>query len=154
MKKLVLSGALLLAFSAAFVACEKEEVKPVVSSTVNDTDAPVKAGTRKVWFDEGGSNYGCKGSGGNCLDEVVARLQKYTLLNEIGTCANNNQNALVIAKFIENYADLSSLISTDVLDDVINGVATLKVKGTVSSSSTAYFLFTKAGNIYSVQPIK
>lgn len=65
-----------IALTTLFVAgCQKESLLPTPNDSL--TDSALLKSSLRVYYDDGtvpgeeGKNYGCAGSGGNCLGDVV-----------------------------------------------------------------------------------
>ena len=141
LKRIIFSA---LVVAGALLSCEKTNFN---NSQVHDNSEEfenlVKANGR-VWFDNGnipgvdGVDYGCAGSGGKCLPEVVVTASIANLVNDFG----NTDEPVVFAE--DNYADLSTIISTDDLDEVINSNYSVTLRSPGSSTTTGYIVFKDA----------
>lgn len=140
-----------------FVGCQKEEVQPTENSVSSDrpTSFVEKAnGNLEVWYDNGGTDYGCKDSGGNCHPEVVVHGSMAVLINTLGDLGDAGDITGLIGAVSDNLTELSTLVDVDLLDQVVDETISLSIRGRVNGNETAYLLFSDDDVILSVQPVK
>jgi hypothetical protein len=155
MKKNVLT--LMAIATIITVACQKQNPTPVLNSTTSSSKENTKIWDQvksngepmavSKWFDYGGSNFGCSGDPVNCLEEVVITP---SLATDIEDLSSANDQADFADK---HYSSLKTAIDTYFLDKIVNGVVTVKLKGTISTSSIGYLRFdNSAGTVVAVYP--
>lgn len=156
MKKII-SGNILVALLAILVsACEKES-SPILTANNSAIEAmSFDKSELRVYFDNGPKDYGCAGTGGNCLPDIIVRPEKQLLSViqniENFTISKSTSNALQVIR--NNFDLLAKIISTDVLNKVLSEELSLTVKGSLDSKDTIYFVYSKSGEIISVQPYR
>lgn len=157
MKKLIYGGLFLAIVGIGFTSCEKEEIskqsnrqdKPVVNQ--EDNTAKIGGHNMRYYYDNGGNDYGCEGSSGNCYETVVVTPKLADVINDIGD--NNNDDGKVRELVNLNYEALTDILSNQILDGIIEGQFNLRVKGSLhSEGKTAYLLILKGEDIASVYP--
>jgi len=158
MKKLFGIGLLALVIGFGMQSCEKQNVHPNSTSTSNslnekNKDIAMKTSTLRVWYDYGGSNYGCRGTDGNCRDDVNVSPTKHTKINNLAYNANNGDPIDVITELSNDYSFYATIFDNDMLDGVINGSLSLTAKGNLSSSTMIFFHFIDVSTLTSVQPL-
>jgi len=141
-----------------FVSCEKDD-DAVVESPKSDNVIDSKAlNASRVYYDNGAIpgvedvDYGCKSPGSDCLNTIVVSGAANHVINDIGDAGDQGDDAKVIRVVQNNLNLLSSIASRSLLNDVINSRLTLRVRGTASTTSHAYMIFSDNGNIVSVTP--
>lgn len=156
MKK-VFYGTLFLALvGIGVVGCKKTDLSKN-EENVSTSILTAKANGR-VYFDNGdpngveGIDYGCSGSGGGCLPEVTVKPSIVNPVKNVYYSAGNN--SLVSTIFTNNKIDFFEIFGEQNVNDVISGVATVTVRGNISSIENTYFSFVKGGTIQSTVPVK
>lgn len=158
MKKLILSlTGMGIAIALVFASCQKEEItkqsdrqdKQIVNH--NDNTAKVGGHNMRYYYDNGGNDYGCEGSSGNCYETVDVTPKLADVINDIGD--NNDDDGKVKELVKVNYEPLTDILSDQILDGIIEGQFNLRVKGSLhSEGKTAYLLILKGEDIASVYP--
>lgn len=160
MKKIILSVAVC---TIALVACNKKQlntIAPEVSST-NVVEAPItnqrigNSGDYTTYYDNGGTDYGCKGSPANCYGANAIAHPDRPSFNNLFAVLNSN-NPIAISNVITNHMPvLEKYIDRSDLDNVLNGSFGINVKGT-NKNDTRYIMFTavQKGSIEMVYSIK
>lgn len=144
MEKLTL---ILIAFFFTFISCQKED------ELINvQTDYQLKCASLRVWHDDGGTDFGCEGCGGSCLDDVIIWA---SFPNELFGVINSANEQLISAFFEENQDNLSEHVPPSIIENVINGVYFVTSRGTNLSEEGVYLLFSdKIGKLKKVVPFK
>lgn len=101
-----------------------------------------------TWFDYGGTHFGCSGSPTNCLEEVVISPSLAEAVTDF--CNSDSQEEYAN----QHYATLKEIIDESLLDNVVLGDNTVKLKGTISSSSTGYLVFLDGTTTKAVYPFR
>lgn len=143
-------------FAIALASCQKEQITPnKILSNRNETLSTKKlVGNLRIYYDNGGSDYGCKGSGGNCLPDVVITSEIMANFNDIFDVLHSN-NATAIRSVFNNQKEfLEEYIDTNILQLAINGEYNVKAKGD-NPDQTRYIIFvsSKKGSVEGVYPI-
>ncbi len=135
-------------------SCQKE----TRSSKSEFTDEPIshtKQQDLRMWWDSGripgieGVDYGCEGIGGNCLPEVVVTPKTAALLTDFAQSTHSKSFAST------HYRNLSKVINTETLDDVIHGKLTVSIRGEIGIGKTGYVKFSSGnGTVISVYPFR
>jgi hypothetical protein len=160
--KLVLNHALLvIAITTLIIGCKKSSQAPVNSSASTETNVAVETDNSankwvastglRVYYDNGGTDYGCNSSGGNCLDDVIVTPTFVAFIDVI-----ENGSASQVATFVSNnYSTLDDVIPTDVLDDVLDTDDTVTTHGTLNTfgEGTIYIIFNDIDGLQCVCPI-
>jgi hypothetical protein len=141
----LIKGALFFALvGTVMIGCEKDEsISPVDSNDNDNIEAsktkslPNNKAHGRVYYDNGGNDYGCSGSGGNCLDDVIVEAALGPAMEDIIIVVNTNNQPAIQEEFSDN-AFVESVVPVDVINGVIsnNLVVTLK-----SNSDYDYLLF-------------
>lgn len=138
-----------------FASCEKERY--VLESNTNSkttTKNPPsqfeKANNMAVstWFDHGGTNFGCSGSPTNCLEEVIITANLAEVITDFANSDNQGEFAS------HHYATLKEVIDESLLDNVVLSDNTVRLKGSISSSSTGYLVFLDGTSTKMVYPFR
>ena len=159
MKKSMIKLTAILLLGVGVFSCEKEEIRPTTSATSISTSSEKMNGTRRAWYDNGevpgndGIDYGCKGSGGNYLADVVVSPSKYTIFEDLNNASNNGDLAEVKRIVSENKTDISHYINSDDLDRVLDNSSELKTRGKVSVGGRLYVVIERKGTVNSVYPM-
>ena len=133
-------------------SCQKENIsKTTPSSKVSKDLNSVKSEyNTRIWYDNGGTDYGCSLAGGDCLDDVIVTPWFGNLVTNFAS--SSNQADYATAK----YAGLSLEIDESLLDGVIAGDLSVSMRGSITSTRIGYliFNFTSGGGIKVVKPFK
>ena len=161
MKNLILFIMVMSLFVLTLNSCKKEVETPIAKTTesvLKATKAPPTSELEK-WHDNGkvpgieGVDYGCWDKGGNCLPTVVIigtpiKVVK-TLIHKIETNDVEGINSTIRT----NFDVLSKIFEASVLTSIIDGNATIFVRGSLTESSIAYFLISEKNEIVQVVPV-
>ncbi len=159
MKKSIIKLTAILFLGVSMFSCEKEEIQPTTSSTSFFTATEKANGTRRIWYDNGkipgedGIDFGCKGVGGNCLEDVVVKPSSFAVFEDLNNASNNDDLIEVKRIISENFNTLSDYISSEDLDKVLNESSILKTRGEVSEGTKLYILFESNEIINVVYPM-
>lgn len=124
----------------ALFGCQKEDLSPASENSGMRSKADQRTALR-VYFDNGGSDYGCKGSGGNCLPDVVVTPHLRGAVNAVFGVVNS-ENPTAISHVFENYKDLLSRhMDREDVEGVIRGRYTVKSRGKDSNEPRYLLLY-------------
>lgn len=146
------------------MSCSKEELLPTTSGS-NEAGETInsllgKTSGARTYLDNGevpgveGEDYGCFNGGGGCLPTIVITAAMAPTVNAIGDAGDAGNNTEVVNLVRNNKAALLNIVSLSLLDDVINGSLTLRVRGRITSNSGAYLVFSTGSSVKSVTPVK
>lgn len=147
MRKILLISAL----SFMFFNCEKEE-------EITNSNQRIVIGTITTFYDNGGNDYGCSGAPTDCVPEIIVTPKGLTksfqstiapLINAI----NIQDVGRVQTIFRDNQADLLNYFEQQIIDDLLNGNLTLRLKSDTINQEY-YFIFDDlSGNVARVYPV-
>ncbi|MNU95257.1 hypothetical protein D3C71_852680 [compost metagenome] len=153
MKQSVFTGLSTVLFLFFIAGCQKETRTSQTGTTENKL--PTKQQDLRMWWDSGrepgfeGVDYGCEGIGGNCLPDAVVTPKLASLLIDFAQSTNSGSFASI------HYTNLSKVIDTKILDDVIDRKLTVSMRGQIETGKTAYLKFSSEnGAIITVYPLK
>jgi hypothetical protein len=112
-------------------SCQKEKDNSL--SLAEEQGLP-KASLR-VYFDDGtvpgveGVNYGCSGTGGNCLNDVVVTSELKPAMDNVFSAAYSANDEQIRAAFQTNKAALLNYVSSKHVNGVITGAYTARARG-------------------------
>ncbi|SEC20815.1 hypothetical protein SAMN04489761_2378 [Tenacibaculum sp. MAR_2009_124] len=157
MKKLV---GITLALAFTLSSCSNEET--IAPSDTSGVEENTRALGGRVWFDNGaqpgvdGVDYGCSGSGGNCLDEVVVYgIASPYVLNDLNDTIGSGNTQGTQHVFEAHAEELSKFIPGKLIDGVINGSLYVKSRGKLNKEQTMYLNFTnRRGKTVSIVPLR
>lgn len=154
MKKVILTFSAAMMFLAS---CEKTQIQTNEKLNASNEVFTTKA-TLRVYFDNGtfpgvdGVDYGCSGAGGNCQPDVVVvggiADPVKDLYNAIGS------HTVVHELFTDNETIFNEVFGEENVENVLNNVLTVSVRGSIYDTQTAYFVFKKNGTEFSVVPVR
>lgn len=151
-----------LALGLILTSCNKEEIETIEESVIT-VDVEKAAGSYRVWYDNGnqpgqdGVDYGCKGSGGNCLDTVVvtASMASPEIAGDLIDTVGSGNAGAVIEIFKRYERELAKVIPSNLIRGVIGGELQVSNKGTFEKNETVYLNFNdRRGNTKSVIPLR
>ncbi|WP_299435015.1 hypothetical protein [uncultured Aquimarina sp.] len=151
-----------LALGLILTSCNKEEIETIEESVIT-VDIEKAAGSYRVWYDNGnqpgqdGVDYGCKGSGGNCLDTVVvtASMASPEIAGDLVDTVGSGNTGAVIDIFKHYGRELSEVIPANLIEGVIGGELQVSNKGTFEKNEIVYLNFNdRRGNTKSVIPLR
>lgn len=146
MKKLI--GLVCAALTLA--GCQKEQTHPNGTSTIGALDE-TKSASYRVYFDNGaqpgveGQDYGCAGSGGNCLPDVVVTASLKPAIDNVFTAVYTNNDATIRSAFSANRTALLNYVDKAHVDGVING--TLRARARGASPNNRYLIIRRTGGV-------
>ncbi|AEA44217.1 hypothetical protein Fluta_2231 [Fluviicola taffensis DSM 16823] len=137
-------------------SCEKEAINPRSSTessskTQTSTNFEKSSGeptASSTWFDRGGNDFGCEGSPTNCLEVTIIGLSVAELITDFSN--SDNQGGFATA----HHGTLRTVIDPSLLDNVVAGINTVKLKGTISASTTGYLVIKELGAAKMVYPFQ
>lgn len=162
MKRVILSVSY-VAILGLIASCNKEKVEPTVrnstmNTSINDSEEKGsvmdKASGRRVWFDNGGKDYGCKGSGGNCLPDVIVTPKLMADIRGIGEVILHGNADEIKNEFNDKKASLQEVLNNEHILGVINGKMNVSVKGLDTDVIYMLFSIKSDKNTIAVYPIK
>lgn len=116
----------------ALVSCEKEEDKKNIDQSSRLLNA---SSSLRVYYDNGGNDYGCKGSGGNCLPDVIVTAPKSYYFAPLFESGSNT-----VELFTKNAEVYKSVIDPKYVDGVIKGSLFVEAKQN-DATNTNYLSF-------------
>lgn len=138
-----------------FTAGCQKEIRCSKSEVLKESISRTKQQDLRMWWDSGrvpgteGVDYGCEGIGGNCLPDAVVTPKTAALLTDF----SQSTHPTIFAGI--HYSNLSKVISTETLDDVIAGKLNVSMRGKIEIGETGYLKFLSAnGTVLSVYPFK
>jgi hypothetical protein len=147
-KKLIFSS---LLFSGILISCGKTEIKTQDAASTNE-EIVLRSGNggpggngeilMKIFFDDGtkpgveGKTFGCAGVGGYCNKKNGHGIY-HPILEDIRLEGEANY----VTNFSLYQDELSQIFGTALVDGVIAEELSLEIKGSITSSSSAYFIF-------------
>ncbi|TAE18056.1 MAG: hypothetical protein EAZ95_05280 [Bacteroidetes bacterium] len=149
MKKVILTAIC----AVALASCQQQkEVAPTQEAKTSVTRKD-KSDLR-VWYDRGGSDYGCSGTGGNCLDDVILSAPKPKGFTATLQTMSAGTPTEIRDAFSDNRSVLIQYISATVVDATINGDLNATLRG-LPTDATCYMLFSDANTntITTVYPV-
>lgn len=137
------------------ISCSKENERDSLNSPTEER----KTANLRIYYDNGGNDYGCSGVGGNCLPDVdvcgncldswiqlllwLVEHQHYP--HSIDPGDPNNPNNV--------YDDLVYMFGQNNADLILNGTATITTKGSNQNNGTIYVIITNLNEeILAVHP--
>lgn len=113
----------------------------------------------RVYYDNGGEDYGCNSSGGNCLPDVVITPTSIhnELLNQIQEIRNIYQqdvefaNALIGEIIASNEPTFQDIFPQSVINEILNNALKLYIRGT--ESYRCILLYNSNNDIVNVYPV-
>ena len=93
----------------------------------------------RVYYDNGGDDYGCSGSGGNCLPDVIITPSVYQMAQSIETILSAGSQDEVQNFFQDNYESLVEFISPNYIEGTLSGYYHVSCRGHVDEKF--YLLF-------------
>lgn len=143
MQKIVFYVGSLGLFSLLVTACVKEEIVPnctkqeaTVSKNAQEMD---KIGPKKprlkIWYDNGSPDgtrdidYGCRDTGGNCLERVTVTAQLKADIRGIGQVILHGSASQIINEFKTKRNLLEPIVGTSHVQGVINSALIPEVRG-------------------------
>ncbi len=144
MKKVIL---VLLAFQVILLASCSSEVNNVEPQ--EDIFFQADAGMR-VWHDNGGDDFGCDGSGGTCLDDVIIIGDRIDL-------KKSGESAPIAAMLKNPNAHIKSFASSlpeKLAKGVDNGLLSVEFKSKPTDANQTYMIMKQNGKVIAVAPFK
>ena len=141
-----------------FASCHKDQLDPTTPTCTDVTSASGTAkrligSTYRVYYDNGGTDYGCKGTGGNCLDDVVVTPNISARFKNI-IAVLHSDNPKAITNVLVNHKEfLEQYIDKDILMSAIDGSSSIQVKGTLQDGNVFLIFISAKGEIQAVYPI-
>lgn len=160
MKKVMMSSLLIAA--AVLFSCEKEDVKTNIESSKDVTENPTvakAASDLRIWYDNGDPDgvedvdYGCKDSGGNCYATADVTPSTSDDLGDVIDVINTGNEEDIISSFKENERMLKDILGSFVVEQVIEEIYTVAVRGELNEDENIYFLFSSADKLEEVKPV-
>lgn len=150
-------GALFLAtVGIGMLSCEK--VVPQVKEKATDgevvSNSETKVSSRPAFFDNG-VNYGCEGTGGNCLPMVTIRPK--SLHHSIDNIINSNDDPNVVRNEFQSHKKLYlEICSQNAVNGILDGSLTLETRGAIGVPNGLFFKFfdINSNEMIEVQPLK
>lgn len=145
MKKTILFS---LIATTGLVSCKKEVLTPTSSQSQIQSQTPTSSSARgafyfRVFYDNGGQDYGCRGSGGNCADDIVVSAHIKGAINGVFGSLHSG-NDIAIQTVFENYKNvLINHMDEGDVDGVIRGNLKAKARGT-NPTENRYIILTDA----------
>ncbi|MDD2412863.1 MAG: hypothetical protein PHN55_12825 [Dysgonamonadaceae bacterium] len=146
---------IILLMIVAFTSCTKENL---VNTTTRkaDLNTNTKAATQpvmRIWYDNGGSDYGCIKGKGNCLPTTDIVADKIKLINNLFCVVKSANQPEIIHFFKENRDELSLFFEKETIDNVLNGTFVVKDKDeNAQNERFILFVLPSTGEITSVNP--
>jgi hypothetical protein len=153
MKKLSLVAIMLI----ALVSCEKEQLNSDLSLSMDENLVVNnnKAAKMRIFYDHGGNNYGCTGSGGSCADDVIVKpAPKGEGFESLFDAIYKNDTDKVISLFQKHGDYFIEYIDQEIINLVVKGELKASLRGN-ESDNTKYIIFTSSvyGKVVAVYPL-
>jgi len=152
-----LSGGVLLLIVGLAWSCQKAETGPSIAS--KQLVGGSAKGSLRVYYDDGtipgteGVNYGCSGSGGNCLPDVVVTPGLSSDITNVFTAVYTGNQTSIETAFNTYQNSLLNYVSRDDIDGVIHGTYIARARG-ASPGMRYLIIYDSSGHIVSVYPLK
>ncbi|MNK24846.1 hypothetical protein D3C87_431610 [compost metagenome] len=149
MKRILLHGLCPALLLLVISSCQKKETITKTSS-VSENQQTKSYRNLRVWYDNGGKDYGCWLAGGNCLDDVIVTPWLADNITDFGNSTDQKAFASI------HYTSLAKPIDASLLDEVIAGNLKVSLRGKITATETGYLVFKSASgnNIQSVNPFR
>lgn len=145
------------------VGCQEEEnVNPIAMKTtvINNKTNGNSIKLRKLYWTSGheGATPACHDDiPGNCFPDIVVEPSVASAVADVFTAVSIADQVTVQAAFQANYVSLNTMISTELIDGVINGLFTVTAANN-SLTNTQFLLFHRDGIVtndpYAAVPFK
>jgi hypothetical protein len=137
MKKLRILLLTVIGITIIFSCNKKEEI---ISKKNNFNNLQKDMQQLRVYYDNGGEDYGCEGSGGNCLPDIIVRPTSVLneLLNQIQEIRNIYQqdvefaNSLISDIVADNESTFQDIFPQSVIDEIVSEELQMYIRGTES----------------------
>ena len=149
MKKLIFA----VSSFALLMSCEKEiEKNNNNSERVTVTENTLKASNLRLWYDNGGDNYVCAGSGGNCFPDIIVTPHLAVPIENFSTNGSLGNYTSLHDLISSNMAVYEQIFDRSDLDAVLSGVLKIKTRGNTGDAKK-YILFYSDNTIKAVYPL-
>lgn len=138
----------------AFASCTKENSVNTTGKTGLNTNTKAAAQpVMRFWFDNGGSDFGCKEGKGNCLPTTEIVGEKIKMINNLFYVVKSANQPEIIRFFEENGEELALFFDKETINNVINGTLVVKDKDeNAENERFILFVLPSTGEITSVNP--
>lgn len=157
MKNTIKIGSLAVcaALGVVFTSCNKlANIEPTTSTqssaVVPETKSARLGAIYRVYFDNGGTDYGCKDTGGNCYTDQAATGAVIGTINVI-----ENANPIAIKNHFLHSQAIKSFIPGWLIEGIVNGNLNVSMKGSLTNGvGTKMMIFSniKDNSIENVLP--
>lgn len=115
----------------AIVSCstDNNEANENANTTAADFQLKAQSGSLRVYYDNGGDDYGCKGSGGNCLPDVIVTPNVHQMAESIDNIVSAGSPDELNNFFQENYEGLMEFIDPAHIEGTLNGYYSVSCQG-------------------------
>jgi hypothetical protein len=157
MKKVIYSSLILA--TIMLTSCEKEEVTRNQSSSeennIHSEEVVNKAaGSLRIYYDNGGDDFGCAGSGGNCYPTVTITPSVAVDLGDVIDGVNTGDEDVIRHSFLNNESLLIKLLGSNTFENVIEGTYFPSTRGDLTEANSIYFVFEVDNKVVEVKPIQ
>ncbi|HQW10792.1 MAG TPA: hypothetical protein PLP06_01530 [Saprospiraceae bacterium] len=125
----LLSIGVFLFTALIFTNCDKEQLVSLKKDQVQlDPNAQLQQrAPLREWYDNGGTDYGCRNNAGTCADDVIITGKRSEGYNKLKLAAQGSAN--LQTTFSTYSTDANVIFGTTNTAGVINGTTTVELKG-------------------------
>lgn len=150
MKKVIISFCFLALVPFLVTSCSKQDSFTAENiSEIEDFSMPQSFGGMRVWYDNGGNDFGCSGSGGTCFDDVVILGLVANDLQTITEETDKNVAETIVAK---NFNYIKSSLPANIAKGVESRKLNVSFRGT-DAKQGVYMIMSYKGKQVGVLPI-
>jgi len=107
----------------------------------------------RVYYDEGGENYGCRGTGGNCLPTVIVTPARKGAMDDIFSKLRMASWSGKKNIFSANSQLLQEFLPAGLIDGVISGELDVRIRDS-KLNPQLFILFYEKGNLTAAIPFE